>query len=116
MRDLAAHVIPSVNANWFNLGLQLLDPKYEAELDTIEADTRNDAATSCRKMFSKWLNTDELASWDKLIEALRIAQLNNVANNIEQLIQSEYTYSSFIISMLHACMCSAVLASKLCNT
>ena len=82
---------PRVSTSWFSLGLQLLDPKYENELDTIEADTRNDATTSCRKMFSKWLNTDELASWDKLIKALRIVQLNNVANDIEQLLlQGEY--------------------------
>ena len=84
-------MIPRVNARWYILGLQLLDPQYEYELDTIEADTRNDAATSCRKMFSKWLNTDELASWDKLIKALRTVQLNNVANDIEQLLlQGEY--------------------------
>ena len=37
-------------------------------------------------MFSKWLNTDQLASWDKLIKALRIVQLNNVASDIEQLL------------------------------
>ena len=79
-------MIPLVKTEWFNLGLQLLDPKYENELNTIEADTRNDAALSCRKMFSKWLNTDELASWDKLITALRIVQLNNVANDIEELL------------------------------
>ena len=91
LRDLDTHVKPRVNTSWFSLGLQLLDPKYENELDTIEADTRNDAATSCRKMFSKWLNTDELASWDKLIKALRIVLLNNVANDIEQLLlQGEY--------------------------
>ena len=91
LKDLATHVIPRVNTSWYNLGLQLLDPKYENELDTIEADTRNDAATSCRKMFSKWLNTDELASWDKLITALRVVQLNNVANDIEELLlQGEY--------------------------
>ena len=84
-------MIPRVNTSWYNLGLQLLDPQYEYELDTIEVDTRNDVATSCRKMFSKWLNTDELASWDKLIKALRIVQLNNVANDIEQLLlQGEY--------------------------
>jgi len=84
-------VIPSVAAKWFELGAVLLEPRYQNELETIEADTRNDAATSCRKMFSKWLNTDELASWDKLIKALRIVQLNNVANDIEQLLlQGEY--------------------------
>jgi len=83
-------VIPLVNTKWYDLGLQLLDPKYENELDTIEAD-KNDAATYCRKMFRKWLNTDELASWDKLIKALRIVQLNNVTSKIEQLLlQGEY--------------------------
>ena len=90
LRDLMIHVIPSVATKWYELGLMLLDPKYENELNTIEADTRNDVATCCRKMFSKWLNTDQLASWDKLIKALRIVQLNNVASDIEQLLQGEY--------------------------
>ena len=82
--------MPSAAANWHELGVVLLDPKYQNELDIIEADTRNDAATSCRKMFSKWLNTDELASWDKMIKALRIIKLNNTANDIELLLQGEY--------------------------
>ena len=92
LRDLARHVIPSVKTEWYNVGLELLDPKYENELDTIEADTRNDGVTtSCRKMFSKWLNTDELASWDKLIKALKDVELINVASDIEQLLeQGEY--------------------------
>ena len=91
LRDLIIHVIPSVNTKWFELGAVLLEPKYQNELNTIEADIRNDAATCCRKMFSKWLNTDELASWDKLMKALRIVQLNNVASDIEQLLlQGEY--------------------------
>ena len=80
------HVIPSVATKWYEVGLMLLD---QNQLDIIEAD-RNDAATCCRKMFSKWLNTDELASWDKLIKALRIVQLNNVANDIQLLLQGEY--------------------------
>ena len=42
-------------------------------------------------MFSKWLNTDNLASWDKLIKALRNVQLNNVASDIEELLlQGEF--------------------------
>ena len=91
LRDLIIHVIPSITTKWFEIGVVLLDPKYQNELSTIEVDTRNDAATCCRKMFSKWLNTDELASWDKLINALRIVQLNNVAGHIEQLLlQGEY--------------------------
>ena len=69
---------------------------------------RNGTATCCRKMFSKWLNTDELASWDKLMEALRIVQLNNVASDIEQmLLQGEYIYMFYfdiiIISVTTIC-------------
>ena len=92
LRDLLIHVIPSVAITWYELGLVLLDPKYQNALKSVEADTRNDSVTtSCRKMFSKWLDTDELASWDKLIKALRIVQLNDVANDIEQLLlQGEY--------------------------
>ena len=83
-------MIPSVASKWYKLGLMLLDPKYQNELDTIEADARNDAETCCRKMLSRWLNTEERASWDKLIKALRIIQLNDTASNIEQLLQGEY--------------------------
>ena len=79
-------MIPSVATRWYELGLVLLDTKYQNELTIIEADIRNDAVTCCRKMFSKWLNTDELASWDKLIKAVRIVQLNNVASDIERLL------------------------------
>ena len=78
-------MIPSVANHWYDLGLQLLDPKYENELDIIEGD-KNDTKTCCRKMFSKWLKTDELASWDKVIEALIRIGLHNVASNIKQLL------------------------------
>ena len=84
LRDLVNHVIPSVANHWYDLGLQLLDPEYENELNIIEEDTKNDVKTCCRKMFSKWLKTDKLASWDKVIEALTVIGLKNVASNIEQ--------------------------------
>ena len=77
---------------WYDLGVVLLNPRFQNELTIIEEDNRNDTSTCCRKMFSKWLNTDELASWDKLIEALRIVQLNNVAKVIEQLLKGEHSY------------------------
>ena len=80
-------MIPSVATRWYELGLVLLDTNYQYELAIIEADIRNDVVTCCRKMFNKWLSTDELASWDKLIKAVRIVQLNNVANDIGQLLQ-----------------------------
>ena len=86
LRDLVNHMSRSVANHWYDLGLQLLDPKYENELNIIEAD-KDDTKTSCRKMFSKWLNTDELASWDKVIEVLTLIGLDNVASNIKQLLE-----------------------------
>lgn len=79
-------MIPLVNTKWFDIGVQLLDPKYENELNTIEADTKHDAATCCRKMFCKWLNSDGLANWKKLMKALRMVQMHYVADDIEKLL------------------------------
>ena len=97
LRDLTIHVIPSVATRWYELGVVLLDPKYQNELAIVEADTRNDVVTCCRKMFIKWLNTDELASWDKLIGALRILQLGNVGSGIQQLLQQGELYLDMIM-------------------
>ena len=88
LRDLVKHVVPLVQNNWYELGLYLLDPKHENELAIIEAaDMKNDTKTCCRKMFSKWLNTDDQASWDKVIEALTEIGQDNVSNNIKQLLR-----------------------------
>jgi len=77
-----------VQNNWYELGLYLLDPKHENELAIIEAaDMKNDTKTCCRKMFSKWLNIDDQASWDKVIEALTEIGQDNVSNNIKQLLR-----------------------------
>jgi len=86
LRDLVDHVLPLVTRQWYYLGLQLLDPKHAHELDIIEEDSKNDTKTCCRKMLSKWLKTDPLASWDKVIEALTLIGLNNVASDIKQLL------------------------------
>ena len=88
MKDLNRHVIPLVTSRWYVLGLELLETQYERELDTIEKDSKVDGAkTCCRKMFSKWLETQsDNASWDQLIQAVRNVELNDVANDIEQLL------------------------------
>ena len=101
-------MVPLVANHWYHLGLQLLDPKYENELDIIEAaDMKNDTRTCCRKMFSKWLITDVLASWDKVIEALTLMGLNNVASKIKTLLgQSELETK---LGSLYAYQCNARL-------
>ena len=89
LNNLVIHVIPVVNIKWFELGVVLLNPQYHHTLSTIEVDAGNDAKTCCKRMFSKWLDTDELASWDKLINALRTVELNTVASNIKSSLQGE---------------------------
>ena len=87
MKDLNKHVIPLVSPRWYDLGLELLETKHERELDIIETNYRNDVVTSCRKMLSKWLETQsDSASWDQLIQAVKSIEMNDVANDIEQLL------------------------------
>ena len=109
LRDLANHVIPSVANQWYDLGLQLLDPKYENELEIIEAtDTKNDSKTRCRIMFRIWLSTDKAPSWDKVIAALTLSGKVNVASNIKQLLKP--SESLFMVFWLCKIVRSAQLA------
>ena len=86
MRDLVKHVVPLVGGHWYDLGLELLNPKYENELDTIESETTDRISERCRKMFSIWLRTDPQASWNKVVTCLTQASLENVAHNVEKLL------------------------------
>ena len=101
MKDLNKHVIELVATKWYDLGLELLETKYEGELDTIEKDSKAEGSkTCCRKMFSKWLETQsDGASWDQLIQAVKSIGLNKIASDIEQLLlQGEYTcYRSILM-------------------
>ena len=87
MKDLNKHVITLVATRWYDLGLELLEIEHEGELEIIGTNDRNDAAKCCRKMFSKWLQTQSnSASWDQLMQAVKNIGLNNVASHIEQLL------------------------------
>ena len=87
LKDLVNRVSPDVVAiKWYELGLELLEQKHEHELEIIGKDARDDAKISCRKMFKRWLEIDEEASWEKVIQALRIIELDNVASGIEELL------------------------------
>ena len=83
MKYLNQHVIPLVATRWYDLGLELLETKHEKELDIIEKDSKVDGAkTCCKKMFSKWLESDS-ASWDQLIQAVKNVGMNDVANQLQ---------------------------------
>ena len=87
LRDLSIYVTPNVADEWYKLGLVLLEPKYASRLKTIRKDAKNNAEAGCTKMFEKWLNTDKLASWNKVTEALTSIELISVASDIENLLE-----------------------------
>ena len=82
--------MPSVATKWYELGALLLNKTSTSILKIIETDSKNDTMTCCRKMFIQWLDTDQLANWDKLIKALKMVQLYTVASDLEKyLLQGE---------------------------
>ena len=85
LRDLYDHVVPSVADKWRDLGVKLLHPtKIEQRvLEVIAADHPHSVENCCKSMFEKWLNTQEDASWQQLLEALQTMQLNYLAEQIE---------------------------------
>ena len=79
MRPLIADV-------WYDLGLQLFDPKDVSELDTIMASYSNNPSGACTKMFSLWLQQNPSASWNSLIKTIKGPGIkkHDVACEIEQ--------------------------------
>ena len=94
LRDLSNHVIPDVANKWKYLGIQLLDPEHQRELDTIEVNHSQDVKECCLSMLKKWLDATEDASWNQLLEALRSrsVDLNTLANQIEKSFTMECEY------------------------
>ena len=43
----------------------------------------------CQEMFSKWLETEENASWDQLLEALRSSSVNLTQTTLAKKIEWE---------------------------
>ena len=96
MKDINRHVIPSVATSWYSLGLELLDPEHEKSLEIIEEGNKHDIQYCCRKMFSKWLDTCDNATWDQLIDAIKRVNLSDTASKIESLLQQGKYIDSYI--------------------
>ena len=81
-----------VCTEWYDLGLELLDSKYERELDIIETNHKTQGVQiCCRKMFDIWLLKCDNVSWDKLVAALRKINQHHAASEIEKLFKSKTT-------------------------
>ena len=91
-KHLHEHVLPSVSTKWYDLGLELLDPKDENKLDVIENDSKTEGVEiCCKKMFNKWLEYENNVSWDQLVKAIRKIGLNHAASEIEKLFKGKST-------------------------
>ena len=69
-------------ARWYELGKQLLTADTVGTLDVIKADHPSDVSACCNKMFAKWLELQPEATWNQLIDALRMIEMNVPAENV----------------------------------
>ena len=82
----------SVGDKWYDLGIELLKSNDVNKLNEIR-DKHRSNFNRCTAMFFLWLERQPTASWNQLLEALRLDNigLNTLAANIEKtLLQDEF--------------------------
>ena len=79
------HVRESIAPHWYDVGLELLDPKDEKALRVIKTNSSLSVIERCEEMLDIWLQRQPEATWKQLIEAIRAPgiELNDVASNVE---------------------------------
>ena len=79
LKDLQEHITPHYAPEWKALGIQLGMPY--ADIRIIEADNQS-VKNRCNEMLSKWSETDDTASWEKLLTALKSPAVTYSAQSI----------------------------------
>ena len=103
LRDLVNFVVPQACAKWYNLGLQLFNPRDEGILTSMKKETSKSSEDHCTEVFHHWLTTKKNATWNKLITSLKSRSVNlpNVARDVGRMLDirvSSYT-SSVIVTI-----------------
>ena len=88
LRYLNKYVRDEASAKWHDLGLELLDTKYEGQLKAIQKNHPQDVGECCKQMFQLWLNNYPDGTWNQLIQALRVIGLNHSAAKIDGMLKS----------------------------
>lgn len=78
-RDLQRYFTPQYCTKWRAIGAHLGLPGYS--LDEIEANNQHSVRNCCYAMLSKWLESDEEASWKKLFHAIELLLVSTVSDN-----------------------------------
>ena len=84
-------MVLEVADKWRDLGVQLLLPSHQRILKVLAKDHPHDAATCCKRVLEKWLDTTTDATWNQLIRALKSPsiQLDYLAHKLEQIMIKE---------------------------
>ena len=77
MGDLYRYIAEQYAASWDSLGLQL--GLKEFHIANIASDNKNDVVACCKQMLTKWRQIDNLATWGKLDDAIRVIRLPSTA-------------------------------------
>ena len=87
MRYLNRYVIAQIAPVWYDVGLELFETEREDEtrLNTLKAEQHLTDIERARRMLTLWLERKSNASWNDLLEALRmpIIGLSTTAHEIE---------------------------------
>ena len=91
MRDLNRYIVQQQAAQWETLGLELGLKDYHIAI--ITKDHPNNSVTCCRVMLQKWLDTDPLASWSKMDDAVK--KIKSPTTGPTSVVSSDTAGSSF---------------------
>ena len=91
LKDLCTHVVPVIADKWKDIGVQLLDSGIleQRVLEVIAADHPQSVEDCCKRMFDKWLSTQDKANWNQVIGAIQNVGLCYVASQLEKKLNGE---------------------------
>ena len=86
LKDLYEHVVPLVADKWRDIGVQLLrlTSKDIRALEVIAANHPRSVEECCKRVFEKWLETQRDASWNQLLEAIKVIGLHYLVRKLEK--------------------------------
>ena len=86
LKHLNKYVRDDASTKWHDLGLELLEPEDEGELNQIRINHPLDNGECCKQMFELWLERYPHATWNQLIKALKEIKLNQLASKIDDML------------------------------
>ena len=86
MKFLSKHVMHQIAPKWLEVGLELLSSEDEAKLYEIRENHPNNATHCTSEMLKLWLDRNPKASWNQLLEALRVLLYNALAETLKDML------------------------------